>query len=360
MALRRGRTQSILSGSIDSALLAVEVFNKPRASFRTQNYILLMILAWTKLFHAHFHRNIGNRFYYKKQNNRYEIIDGERKAWELKTCIRRYGKLSEAVTTNLDLFIKLRNKIEHRHIDKREFDLLIFGECQALLYNYETLLTELFGEEYGISENLTYSLQFSTLRDPNQQKSTKRALSADIADIKAFVEMFRSQISQSVFDSAEYSIKLIQIPKIANASRNDLAIEFVNWNALSDEDKANFKKLDAIVKNKIVKLPVVNLGGMKPGKVLKTVESKASVKLSHHDHRCLCAIFRIRPDGGGRDPFDTRPEYCHYDEVHDDYVYYEAWVDKLVQLLKAGKMKKVIWKQAHKRGDTHYKVEDYV
>ena len=80
MALRKGRTQNILMGSIDSALLAVEVFNKPRASFRTQTYISMMIIAWTRLLHAHFHHTIGDRFYYKKNKTRYEIVDGERKS----------------------------------------------------------------------------------------------------------------------------------------------------------------------------------------------------------------------------------------------------------------------------------------
>lgn len=45
MGLRKGKTKSILEGSIDSALLAVEVYNKPRTTFRSQAYIVLMIIA---------------------------------------------------------------------------------------------------------------------------------------------------------------------------------------------------------------------------------------------------------------------------------------------------------------------------
>ena len=141
MKLRKGKTKSILKSSIDSALLAVEVYNKPRTAFRTQAFITMMIIAWTRLFHAYFNHRFGPKYFYKKKgSNRYEVIDGEKKAWELKTCISKYGKLSEAVKANLKLFIKLRNKIEHRHIEKTELDVLLFGECQALLYNYDTLL----------------------------------------------------------------------------------------------------------------------------------------------------------------------------------------------------------------------------
>ncbi len=38
----------------DSALLAVEVYNKPVASFKSSAYVTLMVIAWTALFHAVF------------------------------------------------------------------------------------------------------------------------------------------------------------------------------------------------------------------------------------------------------------------------------------------------------------------
>ena len=102
MKLRHGKTKNILRSAVDSALLAVEIYNKPRATFRTQSYVSLMIMAWTKLFHAYFNHEIGDRFYYKvKGSNRYELVDGERKSWDLRTCIRRYGKLTDPVRTNL-------------------------------------------------------------------------------------------------------------------------------------------------------------------------------------------------------------------------------------------------------------------
>ena len=75
MKLRQGKTKNILKGSIDAALLAVEVYNKPRTTFRSQAYIVLMVIAWTRLFHAYFNKTIGNKYYYKEPNGRYELID---------------------------------------------------------------------------------------------------------------------------------------------------------------------------------------------------------------------------------------------------------------------------------------------
>ncbi len=86
-----------------------------------------MIVAWTRLLHAYFNKSIGDKYFYKKKgSNRYDVVDGERKAWELKTCISKYGKFNDSEIANLELFIKLRNKIEHRHIEKREMDVLLF------------------------------------------------------------------------------------------------------------------------------------------------------------------------------------------------------------------------------------------
>ena len=71
-----------------------------------------MIMSWTRLFQAHFQNTIGEKYFYKEKNGWYKIIDGEKKAWELKTCISKYAKLSDGVKSNLEFFIRLRNKIE--------------------------------------------------------------------------------------------------------------------------------------------------------------------------------------------------------------------------------------------------------
>ena len=361
MKLRRGKTKSILNSSIDSALLAVEVYNKPRTEFRTEAFISLMIIAWTRLFHAYYNRTIGHKYFYrKKSSGRYETIDGKRKAWELRTCIAKYEKLNDCIKANLELFIRLRNKIEHRHIDKKELDILLFGECQALLYNYESLLLELFGQDYALNENIVYSLQFSTLRQEDQLRANKRALSADLADLKKFIDAYRTSLPAQVFNSQEYSIKLLQIPKISNTNRSDVAIEFVKWDALSDEDKRSYEKLTTIIKDRIVKQPVVNMGGMKPGKILGLVREKTGSHFSHYDHKCLYVIFGVRPDpSDSDDPFNTNPQYCHYDEVHEDYVYHKEWADCIVAVINAGKMKRYMWTQAYRQG-RRYKLQDYI
>lgn len=332
--LRKGKTKTTLESSIDSALLAVEIYNKPRTAFRSEGFITMMVIAWTRLFHAHFNCTIGDRYYYQKKG-RYEIVDGERKAWELSACIKKYGQLSAPVEKNLLFFISLRNKIEHRHIEKREVDSLIFGECQAFLYNYESTLIDMFGAQYALNEALVYSLQFSHLRTPKQKEANKSALSKDLSDIVGFIEKYRSGLDEETFNSQEYSIKLIQIPKISNTSRADAAIEFVKWDELSPEDRAAYEQIAVIIKDKRVEVSAANVKRLKPSAVVQKVNDYLPNKaLTQNLHVTLYKLFNIRPPNGAKDPFETNAEFCLFDETHSDYVFQDAWVEFLVHFFQ--------------------------
>ena len=351
MKLRKGKTKSILEGSIDAALLAVEVYNKPRTTFRSQAYIVLMIIAWTRLFHAYFNKTIGNRYYYKEENGRYQLIDGERKAWELKTCINRYENLSEPVKVNLEFFIDLRNKIEHRNVTEREVDVLIFGECQSFLYNYENFLIRIFGEEYALNESLVFSLQFSYMRPEEQRQASKSALSAEAREIRNYIENYRSSLNEDVFNSQEYSIKLLQIPKVSNTNRNDLAIDFVRWNELDSRDKEIYEQIITLIKDKKISIEAKNVGRLLPSQVVRKVKEATRLDFNLHDHMCLYTIFSVRPPGGDPNPDETNTKYCHYDFANKNYAYQESWVDFIVKLFEVHRLTIKKIRQAFKAGE---------
>ncbi|MGV8878502.1 MAG: DUF3644 domain-containing protein [Sphingobacteriaceae bacterium] len=62
--IRRGKTKTLIESSIVCALLAVEIYNKPRIPFRVESFITNMIMAWTRLLHAYFNHTIGDKYYY--------------------------------------------------------------------------------------------------------------------------------------------------------------------------------------------------------------------------------------------------------------------------------------------------------
>lgn len=339
MILRKGsKTKNILESSIESALLAVEIYNKPRTSFRVENYIMLMILAWTKLLHAHFNNTIGDKYFVKDKSGKYVKIDGDRKTWEISRCIRQYGQLTPPEKANLELFVRLRNKVEHRHVDKETFDILLFGECQALLYNYEKHLVALFGEEYSINENLAFSLQFSKVLTKEQREAQKKLLSTEVRDLVDFIEKYKSELTDEVFNSQEYSIKLIAIPKVASSSRNDLSVEFIPWDSLTTEEREEVKKLNAIVKDKIVKIEALNTQRYRPKIVVRKVVESGVPSFNSVQHTNCWKLFNVRPPTSSLNPFETISKFCLYDEPHGDYLYTQDWIDFLVELFKSGKL----------------------
>ena len=335
IVLRKGKAKSILSSSIDSALLAVEIYNKPRTTFRSEGYITMMVIAWTKLFHAFFHATIGDRYYCKDKNGRFKKINGQKYAWSLFDCVKEYGSIPKAVRSNIRFFIQLRNIIEHRHISRKEIDISIFGECQSFLYNYENLLIKLFGSDFALHESLAYSLQLSQLRSKQQLVANKSALAKDVLDIKKFIDDYRTALSDDVFNSPMYSIKLVAIPKICNASRNDLAIDFVPLNSVSPEDKETYTQITTLIKDKKIPIEGSNVGKLKPQGVCDVVNEHLGDKvISTTYHGWIMRAFNVRPVAGSNDPFNTNDKFCHYDEAHDDYVYNEDWTNFLINLFQ--------------------------
>lgn len=113
--------------AIDSALLAVETYNKPATKFKSGGYIVLMTIAWTSLFHAIFFRKGIKPYYRQKNSSKFKKVDGEYWYWELQTCVDEYFKTDNcAIRKNIEFFIPLRNKIEHKSLP--EIDTDIFAE----------------------------------------------------------------------------------------------------------------------------------------------------------------------------------------------------------------------------------------
>lgn len=324
----------------ESALLAVEVYNKPAIKFRSGGYIVLMNIAWTSLFHAMFFRDKTKPFYRRRDNpKRFEKIDGDYKAWELSKCLdEHFGGQHSPIRENLRFLIGLRNKIEHRSMPA--LDHRIFGECQACLFNFEDLLLSKFGSKHAINESLTLSLQFSHLRDEQQTNAITKLYRPLAQNVARYVSEFRSGLSTDVFSDQRFSYRVFLIPRIVNhASQADNAMEFVKYDPNNPQQVADYEKLVTLIRPTVT--PVVNPGKLKAGDVCKKVThalrnlfgAGRKFVASYH-HAKACDFYKVRPKRGAGDPKKTEGKFCQYDEAHDDYVYTEQWVVFLTEELK--------------------------
>ena len=236
----------------EAALLAVDNYNRTGVGFRSANYIILMVIAWTALFHAIFAKRKIKPFYRRRNSRRFERIDGDYRTWELAECLRQYFKdANPPQRKNLELFITLRNKIEHRFLP--ELDTEIFGECQAMLLNFEALLCEVFGDKQALLANLAFALQFSKTTTTNQHKATREVGMRHVQSVRRYVEKFRSSLGDDVASDQAYSYKVFLIPKVgSHAKSSDTAVEFVKYDPLKRDEMKQYDRVVALIKPKEV------------------------------------------------------------------------------------------------------------
>ena len=311
-----------------SAILALDVYNRPATEFRTEGYIVLMVVAWTALLHAIFERDSVD-YIYRDQNGDPVLIEGDQKALALIDCLReRFGEGNPPVRRNLGFIIGLRNKIEHRYVPG--IDARVAGECQALLLNFERLISEEFGGYFSISDSLSVPLQTSTLRD-TERTAAIRALQANHYDeVMEYVVDYRRDLPDSVYSDPAYSFRVYLIPKIGNhESSSDISFEFVKYDSKNPQDVIALQRHLTLIRDR--QIPVANPGMHKPGGVAKRVAERIDRPFSVDQHTRAWKCYEVRASGDQPDLCAT--EFCQFDSVHKDYIYTDAWVDLLVQKL---------------------------
>lgn len=325
----------------DAALLAVEIYNKPAVKFKSGGYISLMVIAWTALFHSIFYKK-NIKPYYKQPNGRFKKREGDFLYWELEECLNQYyqSDVMNPAKINLEFFIPLRNKIEHKSLP--QIDSNIFGECQALLLNLDELIEKEYGLKYCVRESLSFSLQLFPSTDSLSTAVKQNPLAKPVVE---FINRYRSSVSTEVFESNKYSFKAFLIQVANNKSEGVLPVQFVHYDKLTDNQKAELGKFVAMVKFKEV--GVSNIDTMKAKHVVqlvqkglgnpkkKSMNGKRTIdKFNAIVHTLCWKKYKVRPVAESSKPELTNSKYCIYDKPHNDYTYTQDWVDFLIEKMK--------------------------
>jgi hypothetical protein len=314
---------TLIDKARESAMLGVQLYNNPLASFRTPGYIVHMIIAYTALFHAIFERR-GTEYWYKNDDGTPKIVDGDKRAWELRQCLKAYyGGHQSAVAANLEFFIDIRNKIEHRFVPA--LDTTLSGRCQALLMNFEELLVNEFGGFFALGQNLALALQFSVF-SKQQQEALRRVQAKEYEAITEYIQQYDAKLPDDITESMQYSFRAFLIPKLGNhAKSSDVAIEYVKFDPDNPEDMEEYKKQIAFIREKRVQ--VANQGKLKPRKVVALVQERTNTGFNMDHHTKAWKLYAVRTKDRSPNGCDIR--YCQYDEAHRDFVYTPEWVEFL-------------------------------
>jgi hypothetical protein len=299
-----------------------------------------MQIAWTAALLAHFEKKRVKPYYRTKSGHRFVKVGDSPKRWDILECTRRFwGEEASPVRRNLEFMTELRNRTEHA--DLPELDVAVFGECQALLNNFEEFVTANFGSRWSLPHNLVVPLQFSGPPSPESLAALRKSVRPDRRTILDWIGAFRSTLADDEWQSERYSFRLLLLPNVKNnPSRDSLAIEFVKS---EPGQEGEFAQAVVILKER--RVPVVNEGGLKPSEVVARVNAKLlpPLKISVNLHVRCWRKFGVRPAKGAREPWSTKGEYCRYDAVHKDYVYTDAWVSFLIgELNRPGRFDEVL------------------
>lgn len=254
-------TSELLSKSREAAMAAVQIFNNPSITFKSESYIVLMNIAWTYLLHAYYRINNIEYRYYKDHGSckRFDKTKrGAFKHWELERCLNeKKSPIDNNTTNNLRFLIGLRHEIEHQMTSR--IDDLLSSRFQACCLNYNQYIKTLFNDKLGIEKHLSFSLQFSTIRA--EQKELLEDHPELSSNIQSYIRDFDAALTEEEFESQCYAYRILFVQKTVNRKgQADRVIEFVKSDSpLAKAVNTEYMTIKEIEKKKYVATQIVNL-----------------------------------------------------------------------------------------------------
>jgi hypothetical protein len=298
--------QELIKKSRESALSAVQIFNSPNIVFKSEIYIVLMIIAWTYLLHAYFRDKKIDYRYFELRNGRRKYDKtkkGAIKHWELERCLNDANSPVDSDTaTNLRFLIGLRHEIEHQMTT--QIDDYLSARFQACCLNYNQYIKQFFGERHGVDRHLAFSLQFSSISEEQIGQLSDRA---DLPPhIMKYIEGFDSELSEQVFNSQKYAYRVLFVAKTANTKgQADRVIEFVKADSpLAEKINAQYAIIKETERPKYL-----------PSQIVQKMHDEGHPKFSIHSHTLLWQSQDTKNPGKG---FGVK--------VVNTWYWYERWL----------------------------------
>lgn len=256
----KSKKEALIKKSREAMLAAVQIYNNPLIKFKSESFLTLAVIAWTYLMHAYYeHVNVDYR-YYKLKGSRKQYLKteyGAIKEWELSKCIKATDSaLNNAIKTNLEFIIGLRNEVEHQMTNI--LDQAISAKLQACALNFNHCITEWFGKKNGIENELVMSIQFSGV-EPIKQKELSK-MKGIAANVYNYISQFETDLTEEILQSKEYSYKIMYIPVSVNhRGQADSVVEFIKATPEMEEQVKNLVMIKESEKKKYLPTQIVKI-----------------------------------------------------------------------------------------------------
>ena len=218
----------LVKKSREAMLAAVQIYNNPHITFKSETYISLAIVAWTYLLHAYYRSQKIDYRYYKITGSKKsydKTKHGAYKHWELERCLNDdLSPIGKDTTLNLRFLIGIRHEIEHQMTNK--IDEHLSAKLQACAINYNHYLRKLFGDKYSMDRELALTIQFTPI-SPEQEEAL---LDNDklTGNVKNFIATFEKDLSSEQMVNNHYAYRVVYVPVNVNRKgQADRVIEFI-------------------------------------------------------------------------------------------------------------------------------------
>lgn len=297
----------LLVKSKEAALAAIQIFNNPSTTFKSETFTVLMVIAWTYLLHAWYRSNKIEYRYYKKAGKRKRFDRTKHKAikhWELERCLDAPEcPLEGDVKSNLKFLIGLRHEIEHQMTTR--IDELLSARFQACAINYAEAIVHLFGSKHAITDRISVSIQLSALT--SEQVETLDEHEGLPPHLKKFISGFDSSLDVDVFQSPKFAYRVIFVPKLANRpNQADKVISFIKADSkLAENINAQYTVIKETERQKWL-----------PSRIVDLMRSEGYSGFSMHHHTQLWKAKNAK-----------NPTMNYGVQVANTWYWYDSWVE---------------------------------
>lgn len=333
---RRPAWYATLVAARNEAMLAVRLYNDAGQPRSFEGFVVHMHMAWLHLLHARFTRDgIEFRYRDRMRPRQFVRVDGEYKRWELARSIaEHWHDTANPTRRNLEFFIALRNRVEHRHASAdANLGLSVAGHAQAHVHNFENELVSTFGPAHSLATTLRFPVFVGTFTTEGTD-ALRRLRSTLPADLQHFIAEFHDGLSEDIADDSRFELRLRVVLEQVGRDPDALAIQFTRWDDLTDEEKELVEQLgrrgQTIVREQ--KRPVVGHGLLRPQEAERLIAEAIPFEFNSNHFLRARTIKKVRPPSGDVHPERTDERYCIYDEFSRSYGYTLAWVTYLVKV----------------------------
>jgi len=297
--------RELLTTSKEAALNAVQTFNNPMATFKSETFITQMVIAWRCMLHAYFRKLAID---YRKE----EPAGGRRRFkrtstgayWRLslRECLQHDScPLDKPTKANLFFLLGLRDEIEHHvciGLDER-----LSARYLACCLNFQAAITDLFGKKHSLEKLAAVTLQFSSVLLEPSSDLTPAPLPAAVTK---YIEEFDEALPDEDFNSPRFAFRLIFTQKLVNhKGQADKVIEFVAPDSVIGE---------AINKQYYVLKPVEK-PKWRASEVVAMMKDEGHARFSMYQHTRLWKAKDAKS-----------PKFNYGVELGGQWFWYENWV----------------------------------